>query len=216
MTVRKAVNELVGLHRLEQTEDRDKKLSQHMSQDEVILKLMETMSCKDSIEAVNQILKKLGSPIMTNLYYGTVKQLLERISSVMVDREAVQVVISELTANLQLVNNWLFELKYELLSIRFHYYWALIFRTCGVNLLIPCVKVLVKIVNEAVNNGPVVEELGLDPEVAGERGLRLLFVLSFVFPSHFMYKDIIHKLLQMLGHNNDYRPNKQSSACSST
>ena len=105
MTVRKAVNELVGLHRLEQTEDRDKKLSQHMSQDEVILKLMETMSCKDSVEAVNQILKKLGSPIMTNLYYGTVKQLLERISSVMVDREAVQVVISELTANLQLVNN---------------------------------------------------------------------------------------------------------------
>ena len=27
---------------------------------------------------------------MTNLYYGTVKQLLERISSVMIDREAIQ------------------------------------------------------------------------------------------------------------------------------
>ena len=134
MTVRKAVHELVGLHRLEQTEDRDKtitmrihaiakhlpepvkvmefikKLSQHMSQDEAMLKLMETISepevsCKDSIEAVNQILKKLGSPIMTNLYYGTVKQLLERISSVMVDREAVQVLISELTFIPQLVNN---------------------------------------------------------------------------------------------------------------
>ena len=36
------------------------------------------------------ILKKLGSPIMTNLYYGTIKQLLERISSVMIDREAIQ------------------------------------------------------------------------------------------------------------------------------
>ena len=35
-------------------------------------------------------MKKLGSPIMTNLYYGTIKQLLERISSVMIDREAVQ------------------------------------------------------------------------------------------------------------------------------
>ena len=35
-------------------------------------------------------MKKLGSPIMTNLYYGTVKQLLERISSVMIDREAIQ------------------------------------------------------------------------------------------------------------------------------
>lgn len=27
---------------------------------------------------------------MTNLYYGTIKQLLERISSVMIDREALQ------------------------------------------------------------------------------------------------------------------------------
>lgn len=35
------------------------------------------------------MLKKLGAPIMTNLYYGTVKQLLERISSVMVDYEAI-------------------------------------------------------------------------------------------------------------------------------
>ena len=40
------------------------------------------------------ILKKLGSPIMTNLYYGTVKQLLERISSVMIDREAIQKLVS--------------------------------------------------------------------------------------------------------------------------
>ena len=39
------------------------------------------------------ILKKLGAPIMTNLYYGTVKQLLERISSVMVDREAIQLLV---------------------------------------------------------------------------------------------------------------------------
>ena len=27
---------------------------------------------------------------MTNLYYGTVKQILERVSSVMIDREAIQ------------------------------------------------------------------------------------------------------------------------------
>ena len=32
----------------------------------------------------------MGSPIMTNLYYGTVKQILERVSSVMIDREAIQ------------------------------------------------------------------------------------------------------------------------------
>lgn len=40
-----------------------------------------------------QLLKKLGSPIMTNLYYGTVKQLLERVSSVMIDAEAVEYLV---------------------------------------------------------------------------------------------------------------------------
>ena len=136
-----------------------KKLSKHMEGDETMLKLMETISepdvsCKDSFEAVNQILKKLGAPIMTNLYYGTVKQLLERISSVMVDREAIQL--------------------------------------------------LVKLVKDSLDNGDIVEELNLDVETASERGLRLLFVLSFVFPSHFLYKDIIKELLTMLGNSADY------------
>ena len=182
MQVRKACGEMIGLHRLKQSEERDrtitmkihsiakflpepvkvmefiKKLSQHMSQDEHMLKLMEKVtepevSCKDSFEAVNMILKKLGAPIMTNLYYGTVKQLLERISSVMVDREAIQL--------------------------------------------------LVKVVKEALYEGTVVEELGLNPDNAGERGLRLLFVLSFVFPSHFLYKDVIKELLSILGHPQD-------------
>ena len=99
------------------------------------------------------ILKKLGAQIMTNLYYGTVKQLIERISNVMVDREAIQL--------------------------------------------------LVKVVKVALYEGQVVEELGLNPDNAGERGLRLLFVLSFVFPSHFLYKDVIKKLLSMLGHTQD-------------
>ena len=135
-----------------------KKLSQHMSQDEHTPKLMEKVtepevSCKDSFEAVNVILKKLGAQIMTNLYYGTVKQLIERISNVMVDREAIQL--------------------------------------------------LVKVVKVALYEGQVVEELGLNPDNAGERGLRLLFVLSFVFPSHFLYKDVIKKLLSMLGHIQD-------------
>ena len=30
---------------------------------------------------------------MTNLYYGTVKQILERVSSVMIDREAIQYLV---------------------------------------------------------------------------------------------------------------------------
>ena len=38
----------------------------------------------------NRLLKKLGHPVMTNLYYGTVKQLLERVSSVMIDKAAIR------------------------------------------------------------------------------------------------------------------------------
>jgi len=182
MQVRKVVGEMIGLHRLPQSDERDrtislkihsiakflpepvkvtefiKKLSQHMAQDATMLELMEKItepdvSCKDSFEAVNMILKKLGAPIMTNLYYGTVKSLLERISSVMVDKEAIQR--------------------------------------------------LVKNVREALDKGDIIEELGLNPETAGERGLRLLFVLSFVFPSHFLYKDVIKELLSMLGHSDN-------------
>ena len=112
---------------------------------------------------------------MTNLYYGTVKQLLERISSVMIDREAIQQ--------------------------------------------------LVGLVKEALKNGPIISELGtyyvgsftifphiiyfdifhkknshkgLDASVAGERGLRLLLVLAFVYPSHFLYLDIMKELLIMI------------------
>jgi hypothetical protein len=39
----------------------------------------------------NLVLKKLGAPVMTNLYYNTIKLLLERTSSVLVDKEAVSV-----------------------------------------------------------------------------------------------------------------------------
>ena len=79
----------------------------------------------------------MGSPMMTNLYYGTVKQLLERVSSVMIDREATQR--------------------------------------------------LVAYVKQALQHGPILSELGLEPTAAAERGLRLLYVVSFVFPSHFQY-----------------------------
>ena len=34
---------------------------------------------------------------MTNLYYGTVKQILERVSSVMIDREAIKDLVKYVT-----------------------------------------------------------------------------------------------------------------------
>jgi len=106
------------------------------------------ISSKECQVVVGQILKHMGSPMMTNLYYGTVKQLLERISSVMIDREAIQ----HLVAN----------------------------------------------VKEALQHGPILSELGLEPTTAAERGLRLLYVISFVFPSHFQYRDILKELLTFL------------------
>ena len=47
------------------------------------------------------VLKKLGQPIMTNLYYNTVKSLLERASSVLVDAEAVEVLLGYIIELLQ-------------------------------------------------------------------------------------------------------------------
>jgi sister-chromatid-cohesion protein PDS5 len=88
---------------------------------------------------------------MTNLYYGTVKQLLERVASVMVDRESIE-----------------------------H---------------------LCQFVKEALEDGPILEELGLQHVGRinpGERGLRLLLVLSFVFPWHFLHADIIRQIISLL------------------
>lgn len=39
------------------------------------------------------MLKKLGHPIMTNLYYNTVKMLLERVSSVMIDHDSLLILV---------------------------------------------------------------------------------------------------------------------------
>ena len=38
----------------------------------------------------------------------------------------------------------------------------------------------------------------LDPGVATERGLRLILVLAFVYPSHFLYNDIMKELLILI------------------
>lgn len=109
------------------------KLSNHMQSDPNLLKEMETIvrpnvSCKECTYTTAIVLKKLGQPVMTNLYYNTVKMLLERVSSVMVDHEAV--------------------------------------------------KILIKMVQECFDGGNIIDEIGLNPATAGDRGLKLL-VVSF-------------------------------------
>lgn len=101
-----------------------------------------------SIHLQANVLKRLGQPIMTNLYYNTVKMLLERVSSVMIDHEAL--------------------------------------------------KILISYVENCLQGGNIIDEASLNPNTAGERGLRLLVMLSFVFPSHFLHEDVLIHLLNML------------------
>jgi sister-chromatid-cohesion protein PDS5 len=111
------------------------------------------VKCAECADAVSQVLKKLGQPVMTNLYYNIVKLLLERVSSVMVDKESL-------------------------------------------GILVGCVK-------DALNGGETAYEFGVLPTVAGEKGLKLLFVLSFVFPSHFIHSDILTQLLEFLSYQDE-------------
>lgn len=47
--------------------------------------------CRDYAEITNSIIKKLGQPIMTNVYYNIIKMLLERMSCVMIDTANLKV-----------------------------------------------------------------------------------------------------------------------------
>ncbi|XP_074036685.1 cohesin associated factor B pds5 [Leptinotarsa decemlineata] len=129
------------------------KFSNHLRRDQALLEQFEnvtrpSVSCKECSEATAAVLRKLGLPVMTNLYYNTVKMLLERISSVMIDHEAI--------------------------------------------------KLLVGYVEDCLRGGNTIEEVGLHPATAGDRGLKLLVMLSVVFPSHFQYTDVLQQLMGLL------------------
>lgn len=129
------------------------KFSTHMKKDGSLLEAMETVSrpsvsCQECSEATALVLKKLGQPVMTNLYYNIVKMLLERVTSVMVDHEAI--------------------------------------------------KLLVGYVEDSLRGGNTIDEVGLHPATAGDRGLKLLVMLSCIFPSHFHHTDVLEQLMNLL------------------
>lgn len=131
------------------------KFSHHMKQAPELLQGMETIlnpnvSCEVCVRTTSSVLKKLGQPVMTNLYYNTVKMLLERVSSVMIDRESL--------------------------------------------------IILVGYVEGTVNgtDQSIAEECGIDMKKAAERGLKLLVMLSFVFPAHFLHEDVLNRLMSLL------------------
>ncbi|CAL8069332.1 unnamed protein product [Orchesella dallaii] len=75
------------------------KLSNDLKHDQDLLSTMDrivssTTNCKMCADGVNSVLKKLGSPVMTNLYYNTIKILLERVASLLIDGEAIKEVVT--------------------------------------------------------------------------------------------------------------------------
>nr|CAH0110668.1 unnamed protein product [Daphnia galeata] len=175
-TVRKAVSDLTEVYSLEPGDARDKEITTRVAQlskylpdpikaaefihkfavnlatDEHMLRLLETVVSPEvkCAEAGTQLLKKLGQPVMTNLYYNTVKLLMERISSVLIDKDAVTYLVQNVESCLRR------------------------------------------------DEGMMAEDIGIDPETAGEKGLRLLFVLAFGFPAHFMTEDVLSRLVNIL------------------
>ncbi|KAK3923322.1 Sister chromatid cohesion protein PDS5-like protein B [Frankliniella fusca] len=185
LAVRKSVGEWLEIHRRPPSPERDRdiqqrivaisrflpepvkaqefltKFSANLLKDQTLLTGMEAVvrpdiSCKECADTTSLILKKLGQPVMTNLYYNTVKMLLERISSVMVDQQAL--------------------------------------------------KILVGYVEDCLKGGNLIEEVGLHPNTAGERGLKLLVMLSYVFPSHFLHQDILSHLISFLDLEDEVAP----------
>lgn len=137
------------------------KFSNHMRTEPRIQREMETIlrkdvSCMECAETMTTLLKRLGAPVMTNLYYSTIKMLLERIASVMVDAEAVG---------------------------------------CLVGLVEECM------VGE---NEELCEELDLSPDVAGEKGAKILSILANVFSSHFLDENTLDHMIGLLSHDQEY------------
>lgn len=55
-----------------------------------------------------------------------------------------------------------------------------------------------------MHNGSTIEEVGLSPELAGQRGLKMLSVLSYVFSAHFQHSTILRHMIQLLNFDEDY------------
>ncbi|KAG7300964.1 hypothetical protein JYU34_015317, partial [Plutella xylostella] len=131
------------------------KFSQHMKQAPELLQGMETIlnpnvSCEVCVRTTSSVLKKLGQPVMTNVYYNTIKMLLERVSSVMIDRDSLLILVG--------------------------YVHGAATRT----------------------DTSIANECGIDIGTAATRGLKLLVMLSFVFPAHFLHEDVLNELTSLL------------------
>ncbi|KAH8252376.1 hypothetical protein KR038_010787 [Drosophila bunnanda] len=153
--------------------------SNHLRKDAQLLRcinivLKRDVSCRECADTMGVLLKKLGAHVHSNLYYNTVKMLIERVASVMVDKESIGVLIS--------------------------------------------------LIEQCIEGGPMCDEIGISRQEAGERGLKLLSVsfrlitkspcrlpiffyfqmLSYVFSAHFFTDTSLRHLISLLSYENDY------------
>lgn len=154
------------------------KFSAHMRKDRVILKDMETILRRDvenkaCAEAMTSILKKLGTPIMTNTYYNIVKILLSRIASVMIDREGIEVLIQLIEGQLNLAA------KAKKLEDDEE-------------------EELDENEDADKSENALLDNLKLRPEDTSSKGLNLLTVLIYLFPAHFLHDSVLRPMMALL------------------
>ncbi|KAH8402050.1 hypothetical protein KR009_009482 [Drosophila setifemur] len=116
--------------------------------------LKRDVSCRECADTMGVLLKKLGAHVQSNLYYNTVKMLIERVASVMVDKESI--------------------------------------------------GVLIGLIEQCIQGGSMCEEIGISRHEAGERGLKLLSMLSYVFSTHFYTDTSLRHLIALLSYEHDY------------
>ena len=154
------------------------KFSTHMRKDRIILKDMETILRRDvenkaCAEAMTSILKKLGTPIMTNTYYHTVKILLSRIASVMIDREGIEVLIQLIEGQLNLAVK-------------------------AKKIVDEDEEELDENEDADKSDNALLDNLKLRPEDTSSKGLNLLTVLIYLFPAHFLHDSVLRPMMSLL------------------
>ncbi|GBP62684.1 Sister chromatid cohesion protein PDS5 homolog B-B, partial [Eumeta japonica] len=163
--------------------------SKHMKQLPELLQGMETIlnpnvSCEVCVRTTSSVLKKLGQPVMANLYYNTVKMLLERVSSVMIDHQSLLILVGYVESAVKGTDPTIAE-------------------ECGIcyPTLLPRVPNLRQC--DAFVTSFTAAKFRIPLIKAAERGLKLLVMLSFVFPAHFLHEDVLNRLTSLLEYDDE-------------
>ena len=133
-------------------------------------------SCVERMDAANQLSRK---PEMIN-QTNAVKLLMKRMSSLFIDKKAVQYLVSILFLRLLILS-----IEFGFLFICDLFYYYAIFQ---VEYVEGCLT---------KKDGNLANDIGMDPDSVGRRGLELLVALAFYFPVHFVSKYVLRPLLNI-------------------